>query len=1148
MFSSYQYFPDVTEDEIRAIEALKTELDSFVYGMPLSIEAFEDENGNIRGFSALFCEWLTEFFGIRFIPKLYEWQDLITGLESGEVSFSGELTSTEERRKIYHMTSAIAARPVKRFRLADAKSISEIIHDRPLRCGFITGAATIRAVTSEMEPGTFEIIQLNDFSLVYDALKNGTIDSFYYSAPAETSFINYDDIVAYDFYPLIFMPVSLTTRTDGMESVISVVEKVLRSGGALYFAELYNMGYKEYREYKLSVQFTEEERRYIQNNPVIPVAFEVSNYPISFYNSREKQWQGITLDILREVEALTSLRFERVNDENASFSDLLKMLEDGEVSMLTELMKTKERESVFLWTDAALMTTNFVLISKQDYKDVTLNEILYTRVGLIKDYAHTASFRKWFPNHLFTIEYESNLAAFDALDRDEVDMVMASSHDLQILTHYLERPGYKINFMFDYSFNSAFGFNRNEVLLRSIVNKAMRSINLKGISDQWLRKTYDYRSKLAEERLPWLIGSSILLFLVLTLLAAFFARNRRIGKQLEQLVKEQTYDLELQTARAMTASQTKSTFLANMSHEIRTPMNAILGVTEIMMQDKSLSAGTTEGLEKIFSSCNLLLGIINDILDFSKIEAGKLDIIPAYYKLASLINDAIHLNMMRIESKPIDFILEMDDKLPANLIGDELRIKQILNNLLSNACKYTDTGKITLTVDFESQANKKGVVLVLSIMDTGHGMTKTQLDELFDEYSRFEQKNGKTVEGTGLGLAIVQSLTGLMNGEIYVESEPGKGSLFTVRLPQQTADAEELGKDVVANLKQFRKNFLPNRKRDQILRSPMPYGNILIVDDVENNLYVASGLMSFYKLKIETAMSGFEAIDKIKSGKVYDIVFMDHMMPEMDGMEATKRLRDLGYTSPIVALTANAVVGQADVFLQNGFDDFISKPIDIRQLNSILNKYVRDKQPPEVIEAAAKQMGEMEENDDDNACPRKDTMLIESFVRDARKAAAFLEKIEQENFGWLEKEDVLQKFTVIVHGMKSSLGNIGETTLSSLAHKLEDACRERNFDFLKSSVFVFSLGLNSLIKNLEQECETEKDAPGTEDTDVIREKMQAIAELCAEYNRKGVLDILKEIKNCSKETKEVLDSIKEYVIQSEYEKAEKIAIQMIKEQ
>ncbi|MCL2440613.1 MAG: ATP-binding protein [Treponema sp.] len=622
--------------------------------------------------------------------------------------------------------------------------------------------------------------------------------------------------------------------------------------------------------------------------------------------------------------------------------------------------------------------------------------------------------------------------------------------------------------------------------------------------------------------------------------------NALIRHDITQNLRDTAAKLEIARNDAETASRSKSVFLANMSHEIRTPMNAILGVTEILIEYETLPLEIEEGLDKIYSSCDMLLGIINDILDFSKIEAGKLDIIPAQYKIASLLNDSAQLNVMRINGKPIEFELHIDENLPAKLIGDEIRIKQILNNLLSNAFKYTETGKVILSAECKRGQEENGIILELKVKDTGHGMTEEQLGKLFDEYSRFNDEKYRAVEGTGLGLAITQRLTNLMNGEINVESEYGVGSLFTVNLPQEKVDDEVLGKELTENLRQFRMNYMVQRKRSKVIRDPMPYGSVLIVDDVETNLYVAAGLMKLYRLQIDTVMSGQEAIERVRSGKTYDVIFMDHMMPEMDGIEAAKKIREcesaesVSAKIPIVALTANAVAGQADIFMQNGFDDFISKPIDIRQLNSVLNKYVRDKQPQEVIDEARNRnyINSSNGNGTHNYDLKIDPMLIESFIRDARKAVSVLEDFK--NSASLDTGIDLQKFTVTVHGMKSSLWNIGETMLSELAHKLEDAARNKNTGFIAESANNFSAELSVLLKKYEKKY-GELTAGGitdeNEDINDIINKLQVIEEMCGDYNRKGVLDFITGINKCSTKTKAVMDEIKEFVIHSEFDKA-----------
>jgi len=580
-------------------------------------------------------------------------------------------------------------------------------------------------------------------------------------------------------------------------------------------------------------------------------------------------------------------------------------------------------------------------------------------------------------------------------------------------------------------------------------------------------------------------------------------------------------ELEGMAAVAEAANRAKSDFLAKTSHEIRTPMNAIMGITEILIENENLPEDIEVGLDKIYNSCDMLLSIINDILDFSKIEAGKMDVVPIEYNVASIINDSVHLNIMRIEGKPIEFKLKVDENIPAKLFGDQLRIKQIFNNLLSNAFKYTDTGEVNLSICF------KEACLEFSVQDTGYGMTKEQLKKLYDEYSRFNQEHdGGTSKGTGLGMAITQRLIHLMCGEINVESEPGKGSIFTVRLPQKTVDSEVLGKEVAQNLQQFRVSYLPRNKRTKIVRESMPYGNVLIVDDVETNLYVAQSFMKPYKLQIETVLNGRAAINKAKS-KVYDIIFMDHMMPGMDGLEATKIIRDSGYTAPIIALSANAIAGQADIFRQNGFDDFISKPINTRQLNVILNKYIRDKHPQQASVSEAIQTPQPVQQD-------PDPMLLELFVKDARRTIALMEKLSQEN----EFEDNLQKFIVNVHGIKSALKAIGEPKLSERSLQLENFGREHNIEQITALMPEFLNGLRVLLYKFKQKS-SENTSENSADEGDLRNKLQVIKEMCSDYNRKGALDAISGIEKCSQETREVLDKIKECVIHSDFEEAEK---------
>jgi signal transduction histidine kinase len=414
--------------------------------------------------------------------------------------------------------------------------------------------------------------------------------------------------------------------------------------------------------------------------------------------------------------------------------------------------------------------------------------------------------------------------------------------------------------------------------------------------------------------------------------------------------------------RAEIALKAKDEFLANISHEIRTPMNAVIGLTEIELR-KPHKDETKASFEKIYSSAISLLGIINDVLDISKIESGKFAIVPDAYDIASMINDTVNLNIVRIGSKRIDFKLSVDENLPAFLYGDELRIKQILNNLLSNAFKYTEEGLVTMEVGVEfagpadsaapggpekTQAASGDVRLIFTVSDTGRGIPEESLKALFTKYSKIEDSGGHMIEGTGLGLFITKSLVELMGGVVSVQSEPGKGSVFKVNLVQRRIGDSVIGPDVADGLTSFRYESTSTHTSADFEYIKMPYGRVLVVDDIEINLEVAAGMMLPYEMTVDKVLSGEEAIELIRAGEPrYDLIFMDHMMPALDGIETVHIIRDqLGPESeyarsvPIIALTANAIVGNDEMFRENGFQGLLAKPIDVRKLDEVLRKWV----------------------------------------------------------------------------------------------------------------------------------------------------------------------------------------------------------------
>jgi len=585
-------------------------------------------------------------------------------------------------------------------------------------------------------------------------------------------------------------------------------------------------------------------------------------------------------------------------------------------------------------------------------------------------------------------------------------------------------------------------------------------------------------------------------------------------------------------------NRAKTRFLARMSHELRTPMNSVLGITELQLQKNGHSPETEEALLRIYSSSKLLLTIINDILDLSKAEAGKMEIVPAIYEVASLVVDTVQLNLMHKGSKRIEFKLNIDENLPAYLIGDEMRIKQILNNLLSNAFKYTDDGSVALTIKASHHPIKNDEIsLSFCIKDTGHGMNKEQVDKLFTtEFTRFNFQNNRAVEGSGLGMTIIYHLIEMMEGKVAVESTPGKGSTITVVIPQKREGNNVLDKESIDSLQnlQFSQKYL--KRVVGFTKEPMPYGRVLVVDDVESNLYVAKEMLFPYRINVETAESGFAAIKKIESGKVYDIIFMDHMMPEMDGIEATKKIRKLGYDQPIVALTANAVKGTAELFANNGFSGFVSKPIDFRQFNAYLVRYIRDKQPKEVLVEAQEQFG------DSTELPRViSEQLAESFLRDAQESAHIMESIVNQQ-DWCN----IERFIIQAHAIKSALSNIGESKLSQEAYVLEHAGGDMDYKSIQNNMPQFLASLQEVITRI-----TPKEKPdyADEDLDYLREQLLIISEACENYNYEIANNSLKTLRNqnsLSKQTAKLLSDIDTYLLHSDFEEATELIQTVLK--
>jgi len=1366
---SFRDIPGITRDEITAIEALKNKYGNFVYAMDASTEAFIGRDGEIHGYAPLFCGWLTEVFGIPFKITFHEWGDLLKGLESGDIDFTGELMFTPERLKTYFMTSPTVERSIKIYRIRGSQPLNAIIKSRPPRYAFLRGSVLSGDIAENAEYD-FKTVFIDDYNTAYRMLKNGEVDAYFGLDTSDIAFKAFNDVAAEDFYPLIFKQACLSTQKAELAPIISAVNKALDEKTLSYLSELYKEGNQQYVKDKLYNQMTEEERAYIQKNPVIPVAAEFNNYPVCFFDTNAVQWHGIFFDTLYEVTRLTGIKFERANDQIMQNNDLIKMLEKGEALIIPELFRIKEYEGRFLWSEIPLLQDKFAFLSKSSFRNIEISQVPYLTVGVRKNSVYSEFFKKMFPNHRHLIEYDTQEEVWNALKYDEVEVIFACNRRLLTYTNFYEEAGYKLNLIIDYSFDSSFGYNKDAVILKSIIDKTLHVVNINNISNQWMHKNYDYRYKLSQAQRPWLIGAIILFFLVLLLVLILLIRSRNIGKQLKVMVKQRTSDLALQTsklkaiidsipdfmfckdinyrytqcnkfyeeflgicepdilgktdvegsflhpehARAIheieksvieddkiysveekvhspitgyecvfetvkapirqdgvvvgivaiirditqrkkmekelaiqtslfktmlsslpdavfckdldfkytlcnnymadilnkkvenvigkddvealglppetaavanetdkkvmsgqqrvlyeewilcgdgvkrlfetvksplilndevvgvmaiarditqrkemeeevqSANRAKSAFLANMSHELRTPLNVVIGLTELILED-DMSDHVRRNLIKISNAGTTLLSIVNDILDFSKIESGKLDLSPVEYYISSILNDIITLTITRLGEKPIRFHLDIPDDLPNKLLGDDLRIKQILTNLLTNAIKYTHEGNITLKAHSVREGNT--VWMNFAVSDTGMGMTKDNIKHLFSDYYQVDDKANRHIEGTGLGLAITKRLVEMMEGQINVESEKGVGSTFSFRIKQGFVDDAVLGADVSGKLRNFSYTDDKRLVSKKLVRVNLNYARVLVVDDMQTNLDVASGILRKYKMQVDCLTNGQAAIDRIQAGTpVYDLVFMDHMMPGMDGIETVDRIRALGteYSKkiPIIALTANAIQGTDKMFYAHDFQAFVTKPIDVMEMDAVLKKYVYDREREAAHASDAPSMIEdSEEKETVIEIPGVDSKKgLALYADDTDIYIPLLRSYITNTPGTLEKlknvtADNLQSYVISVHGLKGTSAGIGAEDIRVQALELENLSRAGDLqgvlarnDKLIADTEVIVANVKTWLEKNVHDSKPRMKAPD-------RELLVRLRESCESYDMDGIDKAMTELES-----------------------------------
>ena len=589
-------------------------------------------------------------------------------------------------------------------------------------------------------------------------------------------------------------------------------------------------------------------------------------------------------------------------------------------------------------------------------------------------------------------------------------------------------------------------------------------------------------------------------------------------------IKKLNKEYEKAKDEAIRANEAKSLFLSNMSHEIRTPINAVLGMNEMILRectDKQLLSYAAN----IRSSGKTLLFLINDILDMSKIESGKMEIVKVEYAPEDLMMDLWNVIFLRAQEKGLTIHFFLDETLPRVLFGDDVRIKQIVTNLLTNAVKYTPQGSIEMKVTYERQAEGE-IGLIISVKDTGMGIKKEDMGKLFESFQRLDEEKNRNIEGTGLGMNITMSLLRLMDGEMKVESEYGKGSDFTVTIPQKIVCDEPAGD--FETIRSRREQNLSMKQ--QFFEAPE--ARVLVVDDNSMNLTVFQSLLKRTKMQITTADSGKKCLELVQKQQ-YHITFMDHMMPEMDGIETLHEIRKLSncpnHDTPVIALTANALSGAREGYLKEGFADFLTKPIDGDLLEQTTMKYL-----PETLIRNAMEAGEETEKDnvemDDKKYlqygisiengllyAKKDREmyldLVRMFVKDRTKQDTIYQFLVGEN---------MKDYAILVHGLKGNARMLGADQLADMAFEHEKQSKAENLEYVKMhweellSIWKKTLdGFEELIRTYGKEQEDKYAAVNSDGKDVL---------ILSECDLAKVVDFLEDF-----ETDQAIELLKEWI-------------------
>ena len=976
----------VTDAQIQAVYELRERFDYFIYGIPENDEAFFAADGSVAGFSAHVARWLSELFGIEFVPVIMESGDIADAIARRDVHFGGINMPTHQREPTLRMTSPIAKR---------AKIIVHRPGDDPTT---IAAERTLSYVDNYADK--------HDADVIRDLLNSGAIDAYFGDGLLSLARA-FPEFTVRPLYPFVFFPTIFAAGDPELFVIVDIVQLMLADGGMSRLGALHSRGLEDFRLNQINLMFTEDDWAFIADNPVINVAAACIAYPVSFYNDYENIHQGIGADILGRITDLTGLGFEMIDRRLPGASVIAELLNTREADMGIGLLSPDFFPHYYnlLWSDG-FFTDNFALIGHSDLPAININEILYISVGVVYG-TYETMFRHYFPGHINVHVFYELDELLEALYQGYVDTAFTNVGTLLGMTNFHERMGFWPNLVFGQTYDVRFAINPQMAPLLSIIDKVLPLIETDDIVNAWMNRAFDYNRLIIRAQREQYLAALTGLVIILGLLTALAARILSERKRLRNLVATRTDEL-------LRASNAKTDFIANMSHEIRTPMNSIVGFSELAMEEE-MSAKAGSFLERIVDNSKWLLQVINDILDISKIESGKIELEQLPFDLHEIFIKCESALMPKAVEKGIKIKFQTeytpDDRL---LIGDPFRLSQVLMNLLTNAVKFTERGYVQLLSVVKSVDGDQRSVY-FEIKDSGIGMTKEQIQRVFEPFVQADTSITRRFGGTGLGLPIAKSLLENMDAELSIDSVPGVGSKFSFELMFNTLALDTKAPPI--------ENTGPADDE-----KPMFSGQVLVCEDNEMNQMVIVEHLRRVGLDAAIAVNGQVGLEMVEARKLnndppFDLVLMDIHMPVMDGMEAASKIHALRTDTPIVAMTANIMAGDREMYRQRGMTDCVGKPFSSRELWACLQKYlqpvahVKQTRPIHPAEAAP---------DPDEELKNK---LIAIFLQENRNR---FDEIRES----IAHGDIVLAHR-LAHSLKSSAGLIGKNRLQASAAAVE---------------------------------------------------------------------------------------------------------------